>query len=175
LAVSVYHPALAQRLLLTEGLSDSPDTLFIGPLKVPLPPPPVEGGSQGEVATFGNIAKLLEAKVKNLQLTAGQPVQVNLLWEALNPAPVDYTVFIHLLGPDNELIAGNDTQPVNNHYPTTLWSPGERILDTHSLITPNDLPPASIAWRLVCTTSLLASVCPFITPMVARKRKDTDC
>lgn len=141
LAVSVYHPALAQRLPLTEGAGDSPDTIFIGPLKVPLPPPSSEGGGQAEIVTFGNIAKLLAAKIEKPQLTAGEPVQVSLLWEALEPAPADYTVFVHLLDPENKLIAGNDSQPLNNSYPTTLWGRGERILDPHTLPTPNSLSP----------------------------------
>ncbi len=143
LAVSLYHPALGQRLPLTEGASDSPDTFFIGPLKVPLPAPPPFPLLEGERGTFGDVAQLLSFKINDSEITAGEPVHVNLLWEALNPAPVDYTVFVHLLDPNDHRVAGNDTQPANNTYPTTLWSPGERILDPHTLPTPDNLPPGS--------------------------------
>jgi hypothetical protein len=171
LAVSLYHPALAQRLPLTEGAGDSPDTLFIGPLKVPLPPPSFTGEDQREEATFGNIAKLLDANVKNPVLTAGEPVEVSLLWESLDPAPVDYTVFVHLLDSDNKLMAGNDTQPVNNSYPTTLWSHGERILDPHLLATPNGLPSGQYRLALGLYYQPTGERCPFIIPMVAKMRK----
>jgi hypothetical protein len=66
---------------------------------------------------------------------------VTLLWRALAPPPVDYTVFVHLLDANGSLVAGNDTQPLGGRYPTTIWSAGEHILDIHNLPTPADLPP----------------------------------
>jgi hypothetical protein len=54
---------------------------------------------------------------------------------------VDYTVFVHLLDPNGNRVAGNDIQPVNNTYPTSLWGRGEHILDPHTLPTPHNLPP----------------------------------
>ena len=48
-----------------------------------------------------------------------------------------------LLDADDLIIAGSDSQPVNNSYPTTLWSPDERILDPHTLPIPAGTPPGS--------------------------------
>ncbi|NJN94824.1 MAG: hypothetical protein HC875_12365 [Anaerolineales bacterium] len=139
LAVVLFNPATGQRLPLTEGQGDSPDTFFIGPLKVPLPaPPPVQ--KQPEV-TFGEVVQLLDYTIEPLQVAAGEPVQVNLLWQALAAPPLDYTVFVHLLDAQGELVAGSDAQPVNNSYPTTIWTRGERILDPHTLSTPDFLSP----------------------------------
>ncbi|MBE7551873.1 MAG: hypothetical protein HS126_12460 [Anaerolineales bacterium] len=141
LAVALFDPAAGRRLPLTEGSSDSPDTFFIGPLKVPLPAPPPFPLPAEEEATFGNLIQLSAFRLDTPTLPAGEPVQLSLLWQALDTPPLDYTVFVHLLDAGNNVVAGNDTQPVNNTYPTTIWSPGERILDRHTLPTPASLSP----------------------------------
>jgi hypothetical protein len=147
LAVALFDPAAGRRLPLTEGSSDSPDTFFIGPLKVPLPaPPPVPPPAEAEVI-FGNLIQLSGLRLDTPSVSAGEPVQLSLLWQALDTPPLDYTVFVHLLDAGDNIVTGNDTQPVNNTYPTTLWSPGERILDRHTIPTPAFLPPGQ--YRLV--------------------------
>jgi len=139
LAVSVFDPATQQRLPLTAGQSDSPDTLYLGPLKVPLPPRPEPATTETGV-TFGNSAVLSGVTVEPLDTRAGRPIQVTLIWQALATSPADYTVFVHLLDSGGSLVAGRDTQPVNGSYPTTIWSPGEQIIDSHTLPIPDTLP-----------------------------------
>ena len=39
------------------------------------------------------------------------------------------------------MVAGNDTQPLEGRYPTSLWAAGETIPDRHTLSLPADLPP----------------------------------
>ncbi|MCL4296479.1 MAG: hypothetical protein KJ077_12160 [Anaerolineae bacterium] len=141
LAVALFDPAAGRRLPLTEGGSDSPDTFFIGPLKVPLPAPPSLPLPLEEGATFGKLIQLSGFRLDTPNLAAGEPVQLSLLWQALDTPPLDYTVFVHLLDAGDHVVAGNDTQPVNNTYPTSIWSPGERILDHHTVPTPASLPP----------------------------------
>lgn len=140
LAVSVFDPASQQRIPLTAGRSDSPDTFFLGPLKVPLPPDPAPTTTTTGV-TFGASALLSGVAVNPLDVQAGQPIQVTLSWQALATPPVDYTVFVHLLDSEGNLVAGQDTQPRNGTYPTTIWSPGEQIIDPHTLPVPDTLAP----------------------------------
>ncbi|MCK6628446.1 MAG: hypothetical protein L6R45_25135 [Anaerolineae bacterium] len=141
LAVALFNPATGQRLPLTEGQSDSPDTFFIGPLKMPLPTPPPLPSPQGQEVTFGEVAQLLAYTIEPPHVATGESIQVNLLWQALTTPPLDYTIFIHLLDAAGKQVAGSDAQPVNNTYPTTIWTPGERILDSHLLSIPNTLSP----------------------------------
>jgi hypothetical protein len=146
LAISLFDPATQQRLPLTEGASDSPDTLLVGPLKVPLPSLTGAGqietlSSLEEVATFGDVARLLAFEATQATITAGEPVSFSLLWEAISTPPLDYTVFVHLLDENDNIVAGHDSQPLAGHYPTSIWTPGERILDPHTLPTPDSLPP----------------------------------
>ncbi len=44
----------------------------------------------------------------------------------------DYTVFVHLLTPDGEFVAGQDGQPLEGLYPTSFWGEGETVVDGRS-------------------------------------------
>ncbi|RME72936.1 MAG: phospholipid carrier-dependent glycosyltransferase [Chloroflexi bacterium] len=62
------------------------------------------------------------------------PDALTLNWEATGTFDTDYTVFIQLWRVDtNEYAAGFDGPPVQGDYPTSLWSPGEIIVDVHPL------------------------------------------
>jgi hypothetical protein len=141
LAVSVFDPAKNRRLPLPAGTSSSPDTFFVGPLKVPLPPPPSVPLLEMDEITFGNLARLEGFSLNRPTVKAGEPIEFDLLWEAIDTPAVDYTVFTHLLDASDKLVAGHDTQPVSGSYPTSIWSSKERILDQHLLPTPDTLPP----------------------------------
>jgi hypothetical protein len=144
LAIALLDPA-GNRLPLAEAVADAPDTLFTGPLKVPWPTPPAElitalswspPQPDGPVA----FADLIQLNGVNLRQSPGQ-VEVSLLWETLARPERDYTVFVHLLDAADKLVAGRDTPPLAGRYPTTIWSPGELIVDEHKLPLPPELPP----------------------------------
>jgi hypothetical protein len=137
LAVSLFDPATGQRLPLTEGESPAVDTVFLGPLKVPRPPPPAASfdSFDHQAASFGGVARVSGYRLKASTIARGEQIQLTVLWEALARPALDYTVFVHLLDSDDNLVAGADQQPVGGTYPTTIWTPGERIIDSHSLST----------------------------------------
>jgi hypothetical protein len=62
-----------------------------------------------------------------------------LLWEALATIPDSYTVFVHLLDDSGRLLAQHDGIPVGGTRPTPTWQPGERLLDRHELLVPDDV------------------------------------
>jgi hypothetical protein len=140
LAVSVFDPARQQRLPLTGGLSDSPDTYFVGPLKVP--PPAIDTPPFTAIkAMFGDTVALTGYALNRNVIAAGEPLEFMLQWQAVNLPPLDYTIFAHLLDSDNNIIVGNDSQPLDNRYPTTVWATGEQIIDPHTIPTAHTLPP----------------------------------
>jgi hypothetical protein len=47
-----------------------------------------------------------------------------------------YTIFVHLVSPAGELVAQQDRPPL---LPSSLWVPGERVIDQHTLVLPADL------------------------------------
>lgn len=65
-------------------------------------------------------------------------IRVQLYWDAAAPSDADYTVFVHYLR-DGAKIAQHDRPPADGHLPTTLWQPGDLVLDVHPLaeITPD--------------------------------------
>jgi hypothetical protein len=93
-----------------------------------------------------------KATLLSTQLAADQQ-SITFNWQANNQFEADYTVFIQAWRIDplpnapptreaslsdrllakGEYAAGFDGPPVQGDYPTSLWSPGEIIIDTHPL------------------------------------------
>jgi hypothetical protein len=70
----------------------------------------------------------------------GATLNVTLYWQATDTPSRDYTVFVHLLGPDGVQVAGADGPPVEDFYPTSLWRSGDRVEDQHVMSLPGDMP-----------------------------------
>jgi hypothetical protein len=80
---------------------------------------------------------------------AGRDLDVTLYWQALAPMDRDYTVFVHLVGPDGQLVAQHDSQPWwEVSLPTSTWGPGEELRDQHQLSLPSDLAPGTYTLRV---------------------------
>lgn len=136
LAVAVYDPRTGNRLLLGDG---SGDTLFLRPLKVPLVTD-FPATYQPVAAHFAGVGALVGYQLPATELRAGEPLSVTLLWRADATPSTDYTVFVHILDNTGNMVGGQDNQPVNNRYPTTIWSAGEEIVDPY--IIPTDKLPS---------------------------------
>lgn len=67
---------------------------------------------------------------------ANDSLALTLYWQALAPLAHDYTVFVHLLDSGGRLITQDDGQPVDGHYPTTIWEGGEVVADDRLLALP---------------------------------------
>ena len=65
----------------------------------------------------------------------GEPLRVILCWQALRRLDADYSVFVHLLGPDGQILVQQDGWPTANRYPTSAWDSGEIVTDVHTLET----------------------------------------
>jgi hypothetical protein len=59
-----------------------------------------------------------------------------LYWRCLERVESDYTVFVHLLDAEGNIVAQGDSPPVQGHYPTTIWAVGEIVRDEHPLVGP---------------------------------------
>lgn len=92
--------------------------------------------------TLGEFARLVGYELHPEPAIPGEPVYVTLYWRALKQASIDYSVFVHLLDNQNQIIAQSDGQPVQGYYPTRRWRPGDLLGDRHTLDIPSDQPPA---------------------------------
>ncbi len=57
-----------------------------------------------------------------------------LHWRCLERMETNYTVFVHLLDAEGNIVAQGDSPPVQGHYPTTMWTVGEIVRDEHPLV-----------------------------------------
>ena len=81
-----------------------------------------------------------KAQLVNYHIAGDQPAVI-LIWQATATFGADYTVFLQAWRADtHKYVTGFDGPPVQNNYPTSLWAPGEVIIDTHPLDL-SRLPP----------------------------------
>jgi hypothetical protein len=62
-------------------------------------------------------------------------IYLDLIWQAESALPRDYTVFIHLLDGNGQLVWQQDRQPQAGFAPTTTWRSGETIADPVAIPT----------------------------------------
>ncbi len=69
---------------------------------------------------------------------AGQTLNLALYWQAREPVDKSYNVFVHVLDSQGELQGQRDSPPVSGDYPTSLWQPGEVVVDGHTVPLSSD-------------------------------------
>ncbi|NTW00953.1 MAG: phospholipid carrier-dependent glycosyltransferase [Oscillochloris sp.] len=74
------------------------------------------------------------------ELAAGQPVQINLYWRALEQMSADYTLFVHVQDASGATVAQRDLPLRYEDYPTSHWQSGELVIDRADMPLPT-LPP----------------------------------
>jgi hypothetical protein len=85
----------------------------------------------------GGVMHLLGYDLKTETVEPGGQVRVTLYWEALTPTDRDYTVFVHLLGEEELLVAQRDTYPGLGLLSTTWLKPGDAWADRYVLRLPD--------------------------------------
>src|SRR5205823_5685230 len=78
------------------------------------------------------------------RIRPGDEAVVTLDWQALQATTRSYHVFVHLLDPQNHVVAQWDGVPRDWTYPTSAWLPGEYVVDTYRLKLPPQTPPESL-------------------------------
>ena len=93
-------------------------------------------------ARFGSWLVLEEAAFKPGPLEAGRAVvPIDLVWQALEPAPGTYHVGLRLVGTTDHVWAQRDAPPFGGLDPSPEWTVGEPQLDRHGLLVPAGTPP----------------------------------
>ena len=117
--------------------------MFLGPIEILRhASPPVEALDIEHplVAELGGKVRLLGYNIES-GFHPGDGIHLTLFWQCLEEMGQDYTVFIQVWRTDTQAyVTGFDGPPVQGDYPTSLWAPGEIIVDTHP-IDLSSLPP----------------------------------
>jgi hypothetical protein len=118
-----------------------------------------EGGPLGRWSAAGRIevreeadgvdafpvpARLVEGSVP-VTTRPGEPLPVDLVWQALGKIDAYYSIYVKLLDTEGRAIATWDGQPQNGEAPTLAWVPGETIEDTVVLAVADDVLPGDYA------------------------------
>jgi hypothetical protein len=75
---------------------------------------------------------------------AGDTITVTLHWQVEAPLAADYSATVQLFDDAGEKLAQDDHKPGGAFYPTSLWKPGEVLLDRHTITLQTGAKPASL-------------------------------
>ncbi|GAB4146018.1 MAG: hypothetical protein Fur0021_03680 [Candidatus Promineifilaceae bacterium] len=89
---------------------------------------------------FGDLAVLLGVEPLVDTVNAGNPLPLRLCWRTLNQSPANQSVFVQLVGPENEIVAARRTYPGLGSYPTSQWPVGVQFCDVVRVEIPPNLP-----------------------------------
>ncbi|MBE2197308.1 MAG: glycosyltransferase family 39 protein [Anaerolinea sp.] len=80
--------------------------------------------------------------VRDTTLLPGDIIQITLFWQTDAPLQQRYKIFLHLVDEDGGLpVAQRDSEPGGGLNLTTIWTPGEVVIDNHGILIPADTPP----------------------------------
>lgn len=102
---------------------------------------PVQASFSGELGILGY-------ELSSAQIVPGGQVVVNVYWQAVDAMPDTYTGFVHLIGPDGQLVAQDDHELGRGFFSTRLWQPGEVVHEEYALTIPDDAPPGQYSLQV---------------------------
>ncbi|MBN1562539.1 MAG: glycosyltransferase family 39 protein, partial [Anaerolineae bacterium] len=96
------------------------------------------GALREDTVLIGDFAQFVGHDMGNLRWVHGQRIALSLYWRPTGQAPAarDYSLYIHLLDENDEIIAQWDDVPLQGFYSTRFWRPGESLLDYRLLQMP---------------------------------------
>lgn len=107
----------------------------VGPLgpAVRVDPLPPVGPAHRLDIVYGDTVVLVGYEVVPEPLVAGEPAQITLYWDPLREMKEDWTTFVQVIDKTGNKAGQSDHRPGGVYYPSSLWSVGERLRDTHTL------------------------------------------
>jgi hypothetical protein len=88
---------------------------------------------------FNEMVEFINAAPIQESARAGEALPIKACWRTLTTTALDYSVLIHLIGPENRVIAGRHTYPGLGRFPTSAWLPDYTFCDTVLVDIPPDL------------------------------------
>jgi len=95
---------------------------------------------------FGGELRLLGYGVEQEAVQPGQTLRLTLYWQALTRMQEDHSIFVHLVTPEEVIVAQTDTHPGLGNYPTSTWPEGVVVQDVYPVAIPiTALAPSSLS------------------------------
>jgi hypothetical protein len=131
---------LAGKAVVPMSVDDQPMEMALAQKVVVRPAAPLVADQNSLLASpvdYDGRYKLVGVSATN----AAEGLRLELWWRVQKASPTDYSVFVHLVDPQGQLIAQADGLPDNGRSPTSIWQPGDVIRDVHQF--PVAAPPHS--------------------------------
>ncbi|MCA9918477.1 MAG: hypothetical protein KC445_11025, partial [Anaerolineales bacterium] len=123
--------SLAELLNLGTIAVVSPDRLFSLPDDV----------GQPVWLRFGELVSLRGYDLTTATAVPGTPVQLTLFWQVDRQPAEIYSTFVHLVGPDGQIVVQGDQWP--GGLPSNTWAQGQVIIDEYAIQLPEAAPLGS--------------------------------
>jgi hypothetical protein len=78
----------------------------------------------------------------------GDTPELTLTWHALGRQNRNWTVFVHLVDAQEQILAEDNRPPQNNAFPMLQWVAGDWVEDRHPLALPASLAPGEYHIRV---------------------------
>ena len=102
--------------------------------------PPVD--LDGKVTLVGSEITFADgAALTSRPIHPGDELQVRTFWRTTGHMAINYTAFGQLIGPDGQVAAQHDAQPLAGFVPTSLWYGGQTFIDPYTLTVPAAAAP----------------------------------
>jgi hypothetical protein len=89
---------------------------------------------------FADQVHLLRYAYPGKSVTSGQAIHLVLTWQAATSPDFDYSVFVHLLDGNGQIVQQRDGSPVGGMHPMSTWREGELVTDRYGFLLSDDLP-----------------------------------
>jgi hypothetical protein len=83
---------------------------------------------------FGDTAILLGYRLDRDRVLPSEEVRVTLCWEVLSPTDTNTYFYVHVIGPENVVVARRESYPGLGRYPTVNWRPDDIFCDDVPLL-----------------------------------------
>lgn len=93
--------------------------------------------------TLDDVIELIGCEAYPTTLHPGQSTHVTLYWRALKEMDRDYSVFVHVMDEEGNLVAQSDGFPLEERYPTSRWQRDQLLGDRHTLSIPPEAEPGT--------------------------------
>jgi len=91
----------------------------------------IPSSAQGIMAEYGESIRLVACELGRDAVRTDEIVRITLYWEALERMEEQYSAFIHLVGPEGQVLGQVDSYPGGGQYPTRQWHVGDIIEDIY--------------------------------------------
>jgi hypothetical protein len=116
--------------------------LWIAPAYRPPAPTTREPAALGLTpldATFGDALHLAGYRIRQDTVRPDEQMTLELMWRAVAPTATHHSIYVHLLGEGDRIVAQRDTYPGGGLLPTTALEPGRTWVERHVI----PLPPTA--------------------------------